>query len=553
MIEALVAERRAVVLPVAGEPRYVAIEDAARYRDALGLPLPPGIPDALLAAVRDPRGDLAHRYARTHGPFITEDLARRYGLPRPAAEAALKRLAAAGRLLEGEFRPGSVGREWCDPGVLAALRRRSLAKLRAEVEPVAPAVLGRLITTWQGVINRRRGLDALLDAIENLQGAPLPASIFEREILAARVEGYLPGDLDTLAAAGEVVWCGAESLGERDGRVVLFLTDHQARLWRPPAAPGTGDLTPLELRILEVLRDGGASFFGVLHEGIGGFGGDLLNALWSLVWRGLVTNDGFHALRAYTAPRERRDRRARVLGSGFRSRRTTPPGGEGRWTLTSSRITVLPSATEWSAAVAQQLLARYGIVTRESVAAEGVPGGFAAVYEVFKALENAARIRRGYFATGVGAAQFALPAALEELRLLRDLPESPEVVLLAATDPANPYGGILKWPEGHEGAGRVPLRSVGARVVLVNGAAVAYLARGGRQLTAWLPDDEPERSAVARAVAAGLAELARRDGLLLGEINGAPAGEHVLAAALAEAGFVASALGFSVRRSSARV
>ncbi len=551
-IEALVAEGRAVVLPVAGRSRYVAVEDVARYRDALGLPLPPGIPDALLTAVRDPHGDLAHRYARTHGPFTTEEVAGRYGLSRSAADRALRRLAAAGRLLEGEFRPGRVGREWCDPGVLATVRRRSLAKLRTEVEPVAQAVLGRLITTWQGVIKSRRGLDVLLDAIENLQGAPLPASIFEREILAARVEGYLPGDLDTLTAAGEVVWCGVEPLGERDGRIALFLTDHQARLWRPPAPAGAGDLTPLELRILEYLREHGASFFNVLHGGIGGgFAGDLLDAVWNLVWRGLVTNDGLHALRAFTAPRERRDRRTRVLHHAFRSRRTTPPGGEGRWTLTSSRVAALPSATEWSAAVVQQLLRRYGIVSRESVVTEGVPGGFAAVYEVFKALEDAARIRRGYFATGVGAVQFALPAALEQLRMLRDPPASPEVVLLAASDPANPYGAILKWPEGD--AGRPPLRSVGAHVVLVNGAAAAYLARGGRQLTAWLPDDEPERSAVARAVAAVLADLARRDGLLLSEINGALAGQHALAPALAEAGFVASALGFSVRRSSARV
>ena len=203
--------------------------------------------------------------------------------------------------------------------------------------------------------------------------------------------------------------------------------------------------------------------------------------------------------------------------------------------------------------MAQQLLRRYGIVTRESVAVESVPGGFSAVYDVFKALEESGRIRRGYFATGVGAAQFALPPALEELRLLRDPPASPEVVLLAATDPANPYGAILRWPEEVDGAGRAPLRAVGAQVVLVNGAAVAYLARGGRQLTVWLPDDGPERSIVARAVATVLADLARRDGLLLGEINGVPANEHPLAAALAEAGFSASALGFSVRRSSARV
>jgi ATP-dependent Lhr-like helicase len=402
------------------------------------------------------------------------------------------------------------------------------------------------------VTRPRRGLDAVLDAVESLQGAPLPASIFEREILAARVEGYLPGDLDTLAAAGEVVWCGVEPLGERDGRIALFLADQQPRLWRPPTA--AGEPSPLEERIVEFLRDRGASFFGALHGGIGGgFAGDVLDALWALVWRGSVTNDGFHALRAYAAPRERRDRRARALAHGFRSRRATPAGGDGRWTLTASRIASPTSTTEWSAAVAQQLLRRYGVVTRESVAVEGVPGGFAAVYDVFKALEESGRIRRGYFVADVGAAQFALPSALEELRVLRDGSQSPEVVLLAATDPANPYGAILKWPEEVDDTGRAPLRAVGAQVVLVNGAAAAYLARGGRQLTAWLPDDEPERSTATRAVATALADLALRDGLLIGDINGLPATEHPLAAALTQAGFSTSALGFSVRRSSARV
>jgi ATP-dependent Lhr-like helicase len=551
-IHALLAQGRALILPVAGEPRYVAVEDAARYRDALGLPLPPGVPGALLAPATDPRGDLARRYARTHGPFTTGDVARRYGLAPGDAEALLARLAAAGRLLEGEFNPGGIGREWCDPGILAAVRRRSLARLRAEVEPVAPAALGRLVTAWQGVSRRRRGLDAVLDAVESLQGAPLAASILERDILPARVEGYLPGDLDTLAAAGEVVWCGVEALGERDGRIALFLTDQQARLWRPP--PAAAERSPLEVRIVEFLTARGACFFGALHEGVGGgFAGDVLAALWNLVWDGLVTNDSFHALRAYTAPRERRDRRARLHGHGFRSRRSTPAGGEGRWTATAARLAASGSATEWSAAVARQLLRRYGVVTRETVAAEGLPGGFAAVYDVLRALEESGRVRRGYFATGVAAAQFALPAALEQLRLLRDPPDAPEVALLAAGDPANPYGAILAWPADGEGL-RVPLlRSVGSHVVLVDGAAAAYVARGGRQLAVWLPDGEPERSTTARAVAGALAHLALRDGLLLGEINGAPAGDHPLAAALAQAGFVASGLGFSVRRAPARV
>jgi ATP-dependent Lhr-like helicase len=544
---ALVRERRALAVGVAGETRYVAIEDASRYRDALVITLPPGIPEALLAPVRDPHGDLAHRYARTHGPFTTDEIARRYGLPRAAVDATLRRLVTAGKLLEGEFRPGGTHREWCDPEVLRGLRRRSLARLRHEVEPVEPRVLGRLITTWQGVTRKRSGLDALLDAIETLQGAPLPASVFEREILAARIEGYRESDLDALAAAGEVVWVGLERLGDRDGRIALYLTDALPRLWRP-AVTESSPRSARDARVEAFLRAGGASFFAAVHEAAGGgFPNDTVDALWSLVWRGLVTNDTFTALRAFTAPAERRDRRAACVRRPFRSRRTTPPAAEGRWSLVESRLVPDRSLTEWSAAVARQLLARYGVVSRESVAAEALPGGFGAVYDVLKALEESGRIRRGYFAADVGAAQFALPVALERLRELREEPDTPEVVLLGATDPANPYGAILRWP-GEAAPGRGPTRSVGASVVLVDGALAAWLGRGGRQLAVYLPDEEPRRSRVARAVAETLAEVAWRAGLLVSEINGVPAVEHPLAPYLAAAGFLPSALGFNVSR-----
>jgi ATP-dependent Lhr-like helicase len=538
-----------LTLPVAGEPRHVAVEDAARYRDGLGVPLPAGVPDALLTPVRDPRGDLVHRYARTHGPFTTDDVARRYGLPLSGVEPALRRLAAAGKVVEGEFRPGGTHREWCDAEVLRTLRRRSLARLRHEIEPVEPAVLGRLVTAWQGVTRRRHGLDALLDVIENLQGAALPASVLEREILPARIDGYTPGDLDALAAAGEVVWRGVEPLGERDGRITLYLADAVGRLRRSPLPPA--DLPVLQARVLEHLRTHGASFFAALHGALGGFAGDLVDALWTLVWQGLITNDTFAPLRAYVARPERQDRRAARARRAFRSRRTTPPAAEGRWSVTSGSAPEA-STTEWSAALAQQLLTRYGIVTRESVAAEWIPGGFSAVYDVLKAMEDAGRIRRGYFATGVGAAQFALPAALDRLRALRDDPDPPEVLHLAATDPANPYGAILKWPEG---GGLRASRSVGATVILVNGACAAYVARGGRALSIWLPEDEPQRSISARAVADELAALAfagTHGGLLIAEIDGMPAAEHPLAAYLVASGFAASAMGFNVSRRAGR-
>ena len=560
----LVRMRRAIQLPIGGASRFVPVEYASRYRDALGVPLPTGLPESLLAATPHAAEDLARRYARTHGPFTTTEFARRYGLGRATAETLLKDLAASGRLLEGEFRPGGSGREWCDPDVLQTIRRRSLAKLRQQVEPVEPAVLGRLLTTWQGVVRRRAGLDALLDAIENLQGAPLPASILESEILAARVDNYNPSDLDTLTAAGEVLWCGLEPLGERDGRLAVFLTDHVSRLRRPSPF---GDLDAREQAIVSHLSEQGASFFPALHDAAGGgYPGETVDAIWNLVWKGAITNDTFHALRAFTKPPERRrkrpapavfsaneaNRRAPASvsrprpGQAFRSRRSTPPSAEGRWSLVSTRIASSVTPTEWSTALAQQLLSRYGVMTREVAAAEGIAGGFSAVYDVLKAMEDAGRIRRGYFVSAVGATQFALPAALDLLRSLKDAPDDPEVVLLAATDPANPYGTILSWPATGapmEG-GRTPTRTVGSLVILINGTLAAYISRGARQLVVFLPEDEPARSGVARALADRLAGL----GLLIAEINGVPAEEHLLARFLVDAGFSPSAMGFHVRR-----
>jgi ATP-dependent Lhr-like helicase len=557
---ALMSARRAIAVNIAGEPRYVPVEYAGRYRDALGVPLPVGLPDALLHPVPSAGLDLTRRYARTHGPFTTDDFAGRYGLGRSTASLLLKEVAASGRLLEGEFRPGGSGREWCDPDVLQSVRRRSLAKLRKEVEPVDPPVLGRLITSWQGVIRKRTGLDALLDTIENLQGAPLPASIFETEILAARIDGYNPADLDALTAGGEIVWCGVEPLGDRDGRIALFLTDHVGRLRRDLAAP---EISPREQAILTHLAGSGASFFGDLHRAAGdGYPAETVDALWDLVWKGQITNDTFHALRAFTRPPQRNRRRgAAAPPRTFRSRRVAPPSAEGRWSLVGSRGAARVSPTEWSTATAQQLLSRYGVVTREVAAAEGISGGFSAVYDVLKALEDAGRIRRGYFVGGVGATQFALPAALDLLRSLREPPDDPEVVALAATDPGNPYGTLLAWPGDPERAGAGPAgaagrrttRSVGSLVILVNGALGAYISRGARQLQVFIPDDEPARSTVARAVAARLAELARAAGLLIAEVNGLPTADHPIASHLIAAGFTPSAMGFMMRRAPAAI
>jgi ATP-dependent helicase Lhr and Lhr-like helicase len=553
-VDALVADRRAVPVRVAGEERLVAVEDAARYRDALGAPLPAGLPEVLLGPVKDALAGLVLRYARRHVPFDGRDLAARYGLGVPEANAVLERLVRDGRLLEGAFRPHGRGREYCDPEVLRALRRRSLARLREEVEPVEPRVLARAILAWHGVPRRGRGLDAVLDAVEKLQGAPLPASLLETELLPARVEGYLAGDLDALAASGEVLWVGLEPVGERDGRVALYLSDALPRLLAP-RADAAAPLAEREQRIVEHLARRGASFFSELHDAAGGgYPQPTVDALWTLVWRGLVTNDTFQVLRGYTdaggqrAKRRRVERRAH--GTAYRSRLSAPPSAGGRWTLVASRREAggrpAPTPTEWSAAVARQLLARHGVVTRGVAAAEGLPGGFSAVYEVFRHLEESGRIRRGYFVAGVGAMQFAEPAALDLLRAAREPPEVPAVVTLAAADPANPWGTVLEWPAVRGVAdGKRPARAVGAQVVLVDGEPVVYLSRGFRSILAWLPEDEPDRSRAGRAAAAALVGLAqgaqgRDEGALVEEVNGAPATGHALAGFLLAAGFVPS-------------
>jgi ATP-dependent Lhr-like helicase len=484
----------------------------------------------------------------------------------------LLRLTEAGRLMEGEFRPGGTEREWVDADVLRSLRRRSLARLRQEIEPVDADALGRFRVAWHGIGSGRHGLEALLDAIEQLQGASVPASALEREILPARVEDYHPAMLDTLMAAGEVVWVGVEPLGERDGRIALYLTDHVARLRPPATAPPAVEGRAAE--ILEYLAGNGASFFAAIHQGTGqGFPQETVDALWDLVWAGLVTNDTLHPLRAYVRVEDKRGARRRPP-SPFRSRRLVPRTAEGRWSVvetaslaetTSARRRTPVPATEWAAAMAQQLLTRHGVVTRETVASEAVAGGFSAVYDVLKAMEEAGRIRRGYFVAGLGGAQFAMPPALDLLRSLREVPEEPRTVVLAATDPANPYGAIVKWPEVGgstkqdptytdpvPSTGRRPTRTVGALAILVDGFAAAYVRRGEREVLLFAPDDEPQRSRLVREVARMLLQLAASRevglrGMLIGEINGMPASAHPAARLFIEEGFATTAMGLQAR------
>jgi ATP-dependent Lhr-like helicase len=576
-LERLTRARRVLEVRLAGEKRLIAVEDAARYRDALGVPLPPGLPTALLASVTAPVLELLRRYARTHGPFTLFEVQQRFALDAEVAEACLRQLLLDGRIVEGGFRPGGVHREWCDAEVLRLIRRKSLARLRKEVEPVEQHMLARLQTHWQGVLQKRRGLDALLDAIEQLQGAPLIASLIETSLLPARVMRYTPGDLDTLIGAGEVTWCGLDALGERDGRIALYLSDEFASLRDPRQGLTDNDASPLsetEKQLVAELAKGGAMFFAQLHEALGGgYPGETLDALWSLVWRGVATNDTFHALRAYVQrpTTQRNPKRAHNTSGNFRSRRTTPPSAQGRWALLRQPVaadTPHPfHGTQWSHALTQQLLKRYGVLTRESVASENITGGFSTVYDVLKAMEESGRIRRGYFVADLGATQFALPAAVDLLRSLRAgvPPQAAEMVTLAVTDPANPYGAILRWPAlqnletSEDASTRSLTRSAGASVILRNGELVAYLRRGNPNFFFFLPSDEPERSQVGRDLAAYLvqdtqeqmrssSEAQQRGGLLIASINGQPTYLHWMAKILQDAGFQAAPMGFNVRR-----
>ena len=593
----LVNSRRAIQVRIAGESRTIPVEYASRYRDALGLPLPPGLPEVFLAESEEPLREILRRYARTHGPFTTADVALRYGVPNEFVQAALRALHGLGKLLEGDFRPGGRNREWCDPDVLRQIRRKSLARLRREVEPVEQRTFARLAARWQGVTVRRRGLDALLDIIENLQGAALLASDLENGILPARLSDYHPGDLDTVMASGQVVWTGVERVGERDGRVALYLTESMPLLLAPPE--GRPEIPPLSekaARILEFLDRNGASFFAGIHAGVGGgFPGDTRDALWELVWAGKITNDTFYPVREFLQAREsRHDRKHTISGAHgsqnfFGRLRSTPVDGsvQGRWSLIRQLAAPPISVTQWSTNMAQQLLMRHGIVLRETAIAENIPRGYPTLYPALKTMEENGLVRRGMFVAGLGAAQFAMPAAIDMLRNLRKEPPIPEVVFLAASDPANPYGTVLPWPrnsalesgEGefapaktrpaNETAGvsaaatpagtmdqpRMPAfsRTRGAAVIMINGELCAYLRRQNPAVWLFLPESEPEQSNYARELAKKLSDIAihrqgRKTGLLIGSINGVPARDHFLARFLEDAGFVNTALGFQMRR-----
>lgn len=543
----LQAGRRALPVRVAGEERWIAIEDVARYRDAVGTQPPVGVPGAFLGPVADPLGALLARWARSHGPFLAEDPARRWGLPVGLVEGALERLMERGTILRGEFRPGGAEREWCDPEVLRRLRRRSLARLRREVEPVDPSALARFLPAWHGVApvgtatTPLRGMAAperLAEVVDQLAGLPIPASVLERDVLPARIPGYQPRLLDELGAMGEVAWVGRGSLGRDDGRVVLV------RPGREALAGGPDDARPDEPRhraIREHLARRGASFYRDLAAAVEGSERELLDALWDLVWAGQVTNDTFAPLRAlrWKRPprRDRRPRPGRLTGLG-------PPEAAGRWSLVerpdAESAAVVRVATERAHLVATTLLERHGVVTRDAVVAEGIEGGFAAAYAVLRSMEEAGRIRRGYFVDGLGAAQFALPGALDRLRSLREpVPGEPRVDLLAATDPASPYGAAIAWPRRGDDDRRPLARAAGAYVVMVDGRLVVYLDRGGRSLHLLPAADDAEVATVGLAALGELVTSGRVRELVIGRVDGEPVASSGHRKSLLDAGFVA--------------
>ncbi|MGB3442794.1 MAG: ATP-dependent helicase [Actinophytocola sp.] len=565
-LDELERQRRVIRVRIASEERFVIIEDAGRLRDALGVALPVGVPEAFTEPVDDPLGDLLSRYARTHGPFPATDVAARFGLGVAVVTGVLDRMVGIGRLVRGELRPGGTHVEYCDADVLRRVRRASLAKLRAEVEPVEPAALGRFLPVWHGVGKRLRSAptaDDVLSVVEQLAGAPLPASGFESLILPSRLPGYTPALLDELTTAGEVTWCGTGALAGGDGWIAVAPTD-VADLLLPEVEEAVPE-TPLHGAVLSAM-DGGALFFRQLAERAGAVlldGGaeapsdqDVVAALWDLVWSGLVTNDTIAPLRALVSgrgaahkPRSAtpRGRYARLRGARpSMPSRTGPPTVAGRWSLVVPRE---EDPTRRAHARAEAFLERHGVLTRGALDTERVTGGFSGVYKVLRAMEESGQIVRGYVVEGLGASQFAARGAVDRLRALSKsdtaLTADIQATVLAAADPAQPYGAALAWPVPVGTGKHRPGRKAGALAVLADGVPALYVERGGRSLLSFTEDDAALRAAaeaLSRAVREGwLGQLAvqRADGEVALTSN--------LADVLRDAGFRATPKGLRLR------
>jgi ATP-dependent helicase Lhr and Lhr-like helicase len=495
MLEKLVAERRVALVRIAGEERYIAGEDAGLYRDALGVPPPPGLPETFLEDHPDAMRAMVRRYARTHGPFPTVQLAERYGVdPTPA----LRELEREGALVRGELLPGGSEREWCDSDVLRRVRRASLAHLRREVEPAARDRFARFLPSWQNVDAHRpagAGPDRLRDALVPLQGVALTPKVWEGDVLPRRLGSYSPAWLDELCTSGELVWIGGGARGRGDGRVALYFRE-DVRLAGPP--PANAKLERADGEPQEAIRErlaAGPSFWLDLLADLDFPPEELHNALWDLAWSGEVTNDAFAPLRA---PRLRSVPAHERGGRRFARRRSGAGAAvQGRWSLTAPLLADAPGPGAKLRAQAELMLERYGIVTRETVLAEGVPGGFSTLYAELGNLELLGTARRGYFVEGLGGAQFALPGAVERLRSQPE--EDGAFQVLAATDPANAYGAALAWPKPP--SGRRPARAPGAYVLLRDGEPLVYVERGGKSILRLLELSDADLAAAMQALA----------------------------------------------------
>jgi ATP-dependent helicase Lhr and Lhr-like helicase len=581
-LEGLRASRRALTVSFAGRSWWVAVEDIGRLRDGVGAAVPVGVPATFTEEVADPLGELLGRYARTHTPFTTAEAAARFGLGLRVTADVLGRLADPGtsraRLVRGDFvaagelsttSGGIGGEQWCDTDVLRILRRRSLAALRAQVEPVSTAAYARFLPAWHRVGAANSGLDGLVSVIDQLAGVRVPASAIEPLVLAPRVADYSPAMLDELLASGEVTWSGAGSISGSDGWIALHVADSAPlTLAAPVTKPAEIDFTDTHRAILDTLTGGGAYFFRQLaRDGISE--AELKAALWELIWAGWVTGDTFAPVRALlggtgsrkrSAPAHRAHRPPRLSRYSVANpqHRSTDPTVAGRW---SALPAPEPDSTLRAHYQAELLLNRHGVLTKGAVAAEGVPGGFATLYKVLSTFEEAGRCQRGYFVESLGGAQFAVAATVDRLRSYLDGPGSfkdpqrPEyrAVVLAAADPANPYGAALPWPEpGTEGAAR-PGRKAGALVVLVDGGLAWFLERGGRSLLTFTND--PAAHHAAAVALADLVAARRVASILVERVDGVPAlqpqgGASPVAdalAALLEAGFVRTPRGLRLR------
>ncbi len=538
----LVLAGRVLEIVVAGELRYAAIEDAAKLRDGLGVVPPEGTPAVFLLPRPDALVDLVARLARTRGPFTHEEAAARFGLAAEKILGALETLVERGKVARGEFLPGGVTTEYCDVEVLDALRRKSLARTRRSVEPVPGVAYARFLQDWQ--LRVRRGHGALLEVIRQLEGCPLLASALETEILPARLTGYRPWDLDALCASGEVVWAGIEPVGVHDGRIALYLAEHEALL----ARPAQGESGPVATRVRELLSRRGALFFSDITRELGGFQGEIQDALWELVWAGAITNDTLEALRGRSALAARAASRRAARRPERRFGRAT----EGRWALRGARWGAPPSETEKRAATARGLLERYGVVVAEVADVESIQGGFSAVYGVLKGMEEAGRVRRGYVIADRGPTQFALPGADDGLRARRVDSTHRQTIVLAATDPANPYGAALPWPgppfRAESPDATRPQRAAGALVVLHDGRLIGWLGRNGQSLSTWIDEGDEELAGELARALGSLVDGGRRKVLWIQRIDGDEPRHSPVLKALVAAGFSGGTRGLHRRR-----